>query len=347
VGTVPQRSELYGSLLLIWLPADVAVPRDLEQRLENWLMEGLGSKRPVIRSGLRTSRIVWSDDRAIIYTSAEQVMDVTDAVIRFTIASRETLILEQQMAETWPTIDAHTPLIHDVPLREQARQKDLKQVTEQVSHMQATLLRLETALEQLDPALSSASKRLYAELTEQARLHDRLEVLEDPIEFAVDHYELANTRLIEAKNAAREYFVGSLIAVLLAAELITNVMPHLFAADWTRTADSAGTSSASAPPNARPAMEEEHAAALPQAPRVVQSAPQPVAQPRPEATDVAPAAATQRPRPPHPTQRRKTSDSQGAIPVAYASDGTRGTIVVRPTSAQDVYYYSHLSRSPR
>jgi hypothetical protein len=347
-GAVPQRSELRKSLILIWVPADVAIPRDLEQRLETWLLEGLGSKRSVIRSGLRTSRIIWTDDRAVIHTSAEQVMDVRDAVIRFTIASRETLILEQQMAENWPTIDARTSRSHNVPLRGQTRQADVKQVTEQVSHMRATLLRLETALEQLDPALSSTSKRLYAELSEQARLHDRLEVLEDPIEFAVDHYELANSRLIEAKNAAREYFVGSLIAVLLAAELITSLAPHLFASGLTRNTEWGGSPFASALSNERPALEGEYAAAAPRplAPPAAQSSPQLVAQPHPETKDIAPVTTAPGPRPSRTTHRRKTSDSQGATPVAYAPDGTRRAIAVRPISVQDVYYYSHLPRSP-
>ena len=59
-----------------------------------------------------------------------------------------------------------------------------------------------------------------------AGLYDRAPRLGDPVQFASDHYELANTRLIEAKNATAErtnFLIGhileSLIIVLLLAEL--------------------------------------------------------------------------------------------------------------------------------
>jgi hypothetical protein len=227
LSATPQPTKRPEPLLLIWLPADAAIPRSMEQRLEAWVSQGGGPKRPAIRSGLRTSRIIASDDRAVIFTSSEQLTDVMDAVVRFTIASRETLLLENQMAAMWKMINAHTRLIHTVSPKDQVRQAEVKQVTEQVSNMQATILRLQTALEQLDPRTSGGSKRLYAELVEQAGLHERLEMLEDPIEFATDHYELANTRAIEAKNAMRERLLEFLIIVLLTAELITNFMTRL------------------------------------------------------------------------------------------------------------------------
>jgi hypothetical protein len=87
-------------------------------------------------------------------------------------------------------------------------------------------MRIETALEQLDPTLAEPSKRLYGELAIAAGLYDRAPRLGDPVQFASDHYELANTRLIEAKNATAErtnFLIGhileSLIIVLLLAEL--------------------------------------------------------------------------------------------------------------------------------
>jgi hypothetical protein len=59
-----------------------------------------------------------------------------------------------------------------------------------------------------------------------AGLYDRAPRLGEPVQFASDHYELANTRLIEAKNAATErtnFLIGhtleSLIIVLLLGEL--------------------------------------------------------------------------------------------------------------------------------
>ena len=148
-------------------------------------------------------------------------MDAIDAVLRFTIAERQTRALERQMTEMWSTINEHKSLVHAVKPRHQRFQNTVNTMTERATLMMAASLRLATALEQLDPALHGPSKRLYAELVLQGGLYDRLEMLEDPIEFAMDHYELANSRLIEAKTLITEIRIEALICVLLASELIS------------------------------------------------------------------------------------------------------------------------------
>ena len=49
-------------------------------------------------------------------------------------------------------------------------------------------------------------------------LCDELLLGADPIEFAVDHYELANTRLIDHKHASVELFLTGLIVVALVVQ---------------------------------------------------------------------------------------------------------------------------------
>ena len=50
-----------------------------------------------------------------------------------------------------------------------------------------------------------------------ANLHDRLEMMEDFIQFVNDHYEIVNTRLFESKNATRGMWLEGFIALLIAA----------------------------------------------------------------------------------------------------------------------------------
>jgi hypothetical protein len=76
----------------------------------------------------------------------------------------------------------------------------------------------------LDPTLAEPSKRLFAELVSGASLYDRMEMLDGPIQYALDQYELANARLTEA-NHARKELVHSIIGyvaiiVLLVAQLL-------------------------------------------------------------------------------------------------------------------------------
>ena len=78
------------------------------------------------------------------------------------------------------------------------------------------------ALEQLDQNLSSTSKRMYADLADAASLHDRMEMIEDPIQFALEHYELATSRLTELSTANKGLILEALIVVVLLADFVVH-----------------------------------------------------------------------------------------------------------------------------
>ena len=138
-----------------------------------------------------------------------------DAVVRFTAIMREVCFLDEQMASVWRSINKHLHLVHaSVP---RGKRKEVSQAYEKAMEVQLMFLRTQTLLEQLNAKLDSTSKRLCAEMILAANLHDRLEMMEDLIEFANDHYEIVNTRLFESKNATRGMWLEGFIALLIAA----------------------------------------------------------------------------------------------------------------------------------
>jgi hypothetical protein len=204
-----------GALLVVWLPTGNAVPSKQEKRLTQWVEQG-GAQ--IVRATIRTTRVVWAGQRALVYVSPEEWPDTLDAIVRFTLLARDTIALEHEMQSLWPALDKHAALTHAVTFRQGRLQARINHMTEAVTRMRISYLQIESALEQADPGLSSASKRLCGELIEQAAIYDRLEVMCDPIEFAVDHYELANTRLIDHKHASAEFFLTGLIVVALVVQ---------------------------------------------------------------------------------------------------------------------------------
>ena len=129
------------------------------------MRDGASSVRQTpVRATIRTVRVIWHDTRALIYTNAEQLQGAIDAVIRFTIAERETTALERAMDSTWASMDADAPLTYAVTSRQQKQQQHVNELTELATRMKAMYLRVSKALEQLDPALGELSKRLYSEL---------------------------------------------------------------------------------------------------------------------------------------------------------------------------------------
>ena len=224
------RMASSGSLMIVWMAPGVNTPSNIEHDVEAWMRDGTNSVRQTpVRATIRTVRVIWLDSRALIYTTAEQLQDAIDAVVRFTVAEREVTALELAIDSTWASLDANAPLTHAVTSRQQEQQRHVNELTVLATRMQAMYLRVSKALEQLDPALSEASKRLYSELAAAAVLWDRVDPLDEPIQFALDQYELANTRLIDARTAARDHshaMIGHVLEVGIILLLFYQI--HLF-----------------------------------------------------------------------------------------------------------------------
>jgi len=212
-------------LLLLCLPTAGGMIGDFERLIESWLAEDSGVVP--LRAGLRTSRVAWTNSRAVIYAGPQQMNEAANAVTRFVVAARQVAQLEQTMATAWSAIDAQAPTLHAISPRQQRQQVAVDALTEVAASMMSSFLRLESALEQLDPALSTASKRLFAEMVQQATLYERLEILEGPVEHAWDLCELANTRLIEANYAGKSQKLELWIVVLLVAETLVLLLQTL------------------------------------------------------------------------------------------------------------------------
>ncbi|MBS0267959.1 MAG: hypothetical protein JSS54_03150 [Proteobacteria bacterium] len=212
-----------GALTIVCLPLGVNYPKNIELDAETWMRDAAGQ---TVRAGVRTVRVFCAQDRALIYAATDHIHSVIDAVVRFTVAQRETIELEKAMNAAWSSIDADVPLTRSVTRHRQAYQKHLDEMNERSARMKAKHLRICRALEQLDTDSDELSRRVFSELVLAGALYERVEELEDPIEFALDQYEIANTKLFEEKNAAKEqrtamigHFLEAGIIVLLLLQL--------------------------------------------------------------------------------------------------------------------------------
>lgn len=212
--------ETVGGLTVVWLPPGVKTPATIEREADEWIRAGGARRKEVnVRADVRTVRVLWDETRALIYASPGDIHFALDATCRFSLVQREAVALEATMKLAWASIEADSALTHSVTRRQQRRQRHVNEMTETATRMKVAWLRITNSLEQLDSTLAEASKRLFAELISGAALYDRLEMLEDPIQFALDQYELANTRLIEAKLAYKER-VNAVVGYVFEAAII-------------------------------------------------------------------------------------------------------------------------------
>ena len=212
-----------GALTVVWMPQGANTPATIERDVDEWV-RGAGvearAKEVNVRADVRTLRAVWGEHRAVIYANQSDIHFALDAILRFSVAQREAYALEATMKSMWASIEADTAWTHALTMRDQKRQRHVNEMTEVATRMKMAWLRVSRSIEQLDPALADPSKRLFAELVSAVSLYDRVEMLEDPVQFALDHYEVSNTRLIDMTLARVDrvnsiYGYGIIIILLI------------------------------------------------------------------------------------------------------------------------------------
>lgn len=172
---------------------------------------------------MRTLRVAWSGRRVVVYANEGDVRFALDAVLRFIVVQKEALALNAAMKSIWNTIEADSALNHVLTSEDRKKLPHLNDMTGVATRMRMTWLRVKSSLEQLNPAFADASKRLFAELVAASALYDLVDAMEDEIQFALAHYEGANTRLIEmtlVRQERIESIVGyGVIIVLLVVQI--------------------------------------------------------------------------------------------------------------------------------
>ncbi len=216
--------QIAGTLTVIWMPPNGNMPATFERDIDEWMRgAGIERKEANVRAEVRTLRVVWGERRAVIYANEGDLRSALDAIVRFGFGQREALALEAAMRSTWATLEADASLTHAVRMGDLKRQQHVNHMTEITTRMKMAWLRIFRSLEQLNPPLTEPSKRIFAELVSAASLHDRMETLEGTMQFALDHYEISNTRLIDMYLAridrVNSIFGYGIITILLLIQM--------------------------------------------------------------------------------------------------------------------------------
>jgi hypothetical protein len=213
-------------IVLITVASGQAASYELQARIERWAQAGGTESWPCVDLALR-SRVIWSPTRAAVIGPSEAMGDAVPAVLLQSWLAAETSGLEQEVDEIWPALDADSRLTHAVSRRDLREQKRVNVLTRQVTGLRGRRIWAERMVDRPDAGLTPPSRRLFLELARQSEIADRLEGLEDPIEFAQDLYESANDRLTEFRYFSTELRVEWLILAVLALELAAIVVDWL------------------------------------------------------------------------------------------------------------------------
>ena len=96
--------ETGGDLTVVWLSSGVKTPAAIEREADEWLRAGGARRREAnVRADVRTVRVLWGENRALIYASPGDIRLALDATIRFALVQREALALRQRSTSPAPS----------------------------------------------------------------------------------------------------------------------------------------------------------------------------------------------------------------------------------------------------
>lgn len=202
---------------LLVIPVSAQIPAEFSRQVEDW--PGLAPRSSgVVRASLRATRIVTTSARAAVFAAPDQIEDATDAVLRFACVFQAVLKLEADMdAALLAMAQAHSGSASGLA------QKSKNQANASTM-AKISLVGLQKAIEQFDPGISVQSRRLFSELSDTARLSDRLESLEEPVHAVYDYYDMSNWR----KDDGRHFNVTLVIELLILLALIGELVVMLW-----------------------------------------------------------------------------------------------------------------------
>ncbi len=221
------RSGDSNTLIVVGLPLSAEQTLAGEQELLAWIGETDKNGKPPMRASARTARAVVCDNRALIYARDEHIRDALDGLVRFVVLQREVVFQETAIRRLWAAMEKDFELTHALAPGYNKRQASVNEMTELAGRAKASNLRTGIALAQSNPVLTDPSKRFFGEFAVVAAMNERYDQMIDPLTYAVETYERANTRMIETRNAAKErthflfeFILMAVIVVLIAWELI-------------------------------------------------------------------------------------------------------------------------------
>lgn len=209
-----------GDFHFLFVP-DAPSATDLRKEAEEHLNELRdASGEPAIELFARPYRIVWLPSRAVVLGGDRLTEEMFSALVEFASLENRLRKLEAKITDCLEVCQNDISLMHAVGPQDLLRQTHVNKMTEQITSSRMEFIRLTPCFNNLYGGLTPQTKHVIKELTEKTRVRDdRIEALEDQLEFLWDLYELANDRLTEFSYFRREALLELGIIALLVLEL--------------------------------------------------------------------------------------------------------------------------------
>ena len=210
-------------LTFVFLPSGAATPYEVQKQAESWMASQPGEDSSTLEVQFRGERLLWRRGRAICFGSPQATEDVFTGVSRFSFCENELARLEQQVQDSWATLDGDIELMKRLSPRNLKRQRHIDAMARTATMMRMGYVRLQAALERPRDDLAGPARRLFLELALQADTVDRLRMLDDAIDVFEEFYKHVREQFSEFRYFVKEYRVELLILLVLLGDVLVSI----------------------------------------------------------------------------------------------------------------------------
>jgi hypothetical protein len=169
-------------------------------------------------------KVGWQPGKAVLQTRA--IDPLLPALIDFAFYEAELRRLEAAILPHQATADADVALSYNIAESDRSQWNRLYRTMEELYRLRLQFARLEPHLFSVDRSQPLAARRMFNRLLVKAKIEERLEALSDRLEVLEDLYEGAIDRITDYRNYRKGSLLEIGIIVLLAVEVILLLVHH-------------------------------------------------------------------------------------------------------------------------
>lgn len=168
----------------------------------------------------KPNKIIWQPHRTVVSGGQNLPEEMFMALVEFAFLEGALRKLESKLNGYFGVCSNDIPLTHAVDSSGLRRQAHVNEMTRQVTSSRMEFVRLVPCFDHLYARLAPHAKQVIGELAKKTGVwNDRVEAVDDQLEFLEDVYERANDRLTEFRYFKRESTLELWIIALLVLEV--------------------------------------------------------------------------------------------------------------------------------
>jgi hypothetical protein len=182
-----------------------------------------GRSRAIILN-LQGAELVWSPGLVAVLAQPDRMKLARRAVLEFSFYESELRAIEQAVAQGWPELESDSPRTFDFNEKNIRERQQLGKRVQQSIALRSRLARLAPHLSHPSLFPPTLASQIGERLRERLRTHERVEFLDRQMEVFERVYDTCSMRVNEFMLARKGNTLEMIIIVLLAAQLLFQVV---------------------------------------------------------------------------------------------------------------------------